>query len=96
MSTEVSAQYVASIIRVEEYAYFTLASCLAYSSILKMGATISSETSADFQQNTQRYAPEDITYPISSSSPDYRIACYKRVPVFISSKSNSITYFMVV
>jgi hypothetical protein len=38
---------------------FTLVSYLAYSSILKMEATCSSETSVDFQQTTGRYNPED-------------------------------------
>jgi hypothetical protein len=40
---------------------FTLVSCLAYSLALKMGATHSSETPADFQQTTQCYIPEDST-----------------------------------
>jgi hypothetical protein len=38
---------------------FTLASCLAYSSTLKMEATCLSETSVDFQRTTRRYIPED-------------------------------------
>jgi hypothetical protein len=33
--------------------------CLAYSSILKMEAICSSETSVDFQQTTRRYISED-------------------------------------
>jgi hypothetical protein len=40
---------------------FMLFSCLAYSSILKMKATCSSETLADFQRTTRRYIPEDVT-----------------------------------
>jgi hypothetical protein len=36
-------------------------SCMAYSSTLKMEATCSSETSADFRQTTRRYIPEDRT-----------------------------------
>jgi hypothetical protein len=40
---------------------FTLVSCLAYSSTLKMAATCSSETSVDFQRITWRYIPEDRT-----------------------------------
>jgi hypothetical protein len=40
---------------------FTLVSCLAYSSILKMEAICSSETSVDFQRTIQRYIPEDST-----------------------------------
>jgi hypothetical protein len=40
---------------------FTLVSCLAYSSTLKMEATCSSETSADFQRTTRRYISEDRT-----------------------------------
>jgi hypothetical protein len=38
---------------------FTLVSCLAYSSTLKMEVTCSSETSVDFQRTTQRYIPKD-------------------------------------
>jgi hypothetical protein len=38
---------------------FTLISCLAHSSTLKMAATCSSETSVDFKRTTRRYAPED-------------------------------------
>jgi hypothetical protein len=37
---------------------------LAYSSLLKMEATCSSETSAYFQRTIQRYIPEDITFGI--------------------------------
>jgi hypothetical protein len=37
----------------------TLVSCSACSLTLKMEATCSSETSADFQRTTQRYIPED-------------------------------------
>jgi hypothetical protein len=40
---------------------FTLVSCSAYSSTLKMEAICSSETSVDIQQITQRYIPEDST-----------------------------------
>jgi hypothetical protein len=40
---------------------FTLASCLAYSSTLKIEATCSSETSVDFQWTTRRYIPENRT-----------------------------------
>jgi hypothetical protein len=40
---------------------FTLVSCTTYSSILKIKATCSSETSVDFQQSTRCYIPEDIT-----------------------------------
>jgi hypothetical protein len=36
---------------------FILISCLAYSSTLKMEATYSSETSADFQRTTLLYIP---------------------------------------
>jgi hypothetical protein len=38
---------------------FTLLSCLAYSSTLKMEAKYYSESSADFQWNTWLYIPED-------------------------------------
>jgi hypothetical protein len=40
---------------------FTLVSCLAYSSTMKMEATCSSETSVDFQRTTRHYIPEDKT-----------------------------------
>jgi hypothetical protein len=40
---------------------FTMASCLAYFSPLKMEATCSSETSVDFQRITRRYIPEERT-----------------------------------
>jgi hypothetical protein len=38
---------------------FTLVSCLAYSSTLKIEATCSSETSVYFQRTTRRYITED-------------------------------------
>jgi cobalamin biosynthesis protein CobD/CbiB len=40
---------------------FMLASCLAYSSTLKMKATCSSETSVDFQQTYTALYPRDRT-----------------------------------
>jgi hypothetical protein len=40
---------------------FTLVSCSAYSSTLKMEAICSCETSVDFQRNTRRYIPKDST-----------------------------------
>jgi hypothetical protein len=40
---------------------FTLVSCLAYSSTLKIEAICSSETSDDTQRTTRRYIPEDGT-----------------------------------
>jgi hypothetical protein len=40
---------------------FTLVSCLAYSSTLKVEATCSFETSVDFQKTTRPYIPEDGT-----------------------------------
>jgi hypothetical protein len=43
---------------------FTLVSCLAYSSTLKMEAKCSSETSVDFQRTTRHYIPEDRTLQI--------------------------------
>jgi hypothetical protein len=42
-------------------ACFTLVSCLAYTSTLKMEETCSSETSVDFQQTTLSNIPEDRT-----------------------------------
>jgi hypothetical protein len=41
--------------------YFVLVSCLVYSSIQKMEAICSSETSVVFQRTTWRYIPEDRT-----------------------------------
>jgi hypothetical protein len=41
--------------------YFTLVSCLAYSSTLRMEATCSCETSVDFKRTTRRYITEDRT-----------------------------------
>jgi hypothetical protein len=41
--------------------YFTLVSCLAYSSTLKIKAAYSSETSVDFQRNKWCYIPEGRT-----------------------------------
>jgi hypothetical protein len=38
-----------------------LVSCLAYFSTLKMEATCFYETPVDFQQDTGRYIPEDMT-----------------------------------
>jgi hypothetical protein len=38
---------------------FTLVSWFAYSLALKMEVTWSSETSADYQQTTRHYIPED-------------------------------------
>jgi hypothetical protein len=38
--------------------FLILTSCWAYSSILKMEAKFSSETSSDFQRNTRSYTPE--------------------------------------
>jgi hypothetical protein len=69
-STDVSEERIASISRVEELAEqetgrlclppdFTLVSCLAYSSALKMEATCSSEAPVDFQWTTRRCIPED-------------------------------------
>jgi hypothetical protein len=45
--------------------FFVLVSCLAYSSIMKMEDTCSSETSIDFQLTTRRYIPEARTLRIS-------------------------------
>jgi hypothetical protein len=64
-------EYKVSIFRVEEYAKqekrdeliacFMPVSSLAYFSAPKMEATVSSETSFDFQQMTRRYSPENRT-----------------------------------
>jgi hypothetical protein len=44
---------------------FMLVSCSAYSSILKMEATYSSETSVEFQMTTRLYIREDSTLPLT-------------------------------
>jgi hypothetical protein len=44
---------------------FTLVSCSAYSSTLKMETICSSETPVDFQRTTRRYIPEDGTQHIN-------------------------------
>jgi hypothetical protein len=41
--------------------FFTLISCLAYSSTLMMQMTCSSETSVNFKRTTRRYIPENRT-----------------------------------
>jgi hypothetical protein len=49
-----------------------LVSCLGYSSILKIGATCSSETSVDFQHTVRCCFPEDvflITTAVRTSNP---------------------------
>jgi hypothetical protein len=53
----------------------TLISCLAYSSILQMEATCSSETSVDVQRTKRRYVPEES----SSYQPDDDIIRSKHV-----------------
>jgi hypothetical protein len=47
---------------------FTLVSCLAYFSTLKLEATCSSETSVDFQRTKGRYIPEDTILRVADSS----------------------------
>jgi hypothetical protein len=51
---------------------FMLVSCVAYSSILQMEATCSSETSVDFQPTTGRYIPEHRTSYKNSCDFDIR------------------------
>jgi hypothetical protein len=53
---------------------FTLVSCLAYSSTLKMETKCSSKTSLDFQQCTQLYIPEDRTLQLERCSSTAKIA----------------------
>jgi hypothetical protein len=53
--------YVESSICRDVLATSTLVSCLAYSSILELEATCSSETSVDFQLTKRRYTPGDRT-----------------------------------
>jgi hypothetical protein len=48
--------------------YFTLVSCVAYSSTLKMEAMCSFETSVEVQRTTQRYIPYDKTLYIKNVS----------------------------
>jgi hypothetical protein len=44
-----------------DFCLFLLVLCLVYFSTLKMVATCSSETSAEFERTTRRYIPEDNT-----------------------------------
>jgi hypothetical protein len=46
-------------VNVRQATCFTLVSCLAYSSTVKMEAKCSSETSVDIQRTTRCYIPED-------------------------------------
>jgi hypothetical protein len=45
----------------ESFSCFLLVACLAYSSILRMEAVHSFETSVNFYRNTRRHIPEDCT-----------------------------------
>jgi hypothetical protein len=45
-------------------AFLMPASCLTYSSTMKMDATCSSETSVDIQRITQNYIPEDTFFKL--------------------------------
>jgi hypothetical protein len=49
----------------EELSAFTVVSCLAYSSTLKMEAICFSKASGYFQRTTRRYIPEDSTLQYS-------------------------------
>jgi hypothetical protein len=46
---------------------FTLVSCLAYASTLKMEATCSHKMAVDFQRTTWRYIPEDKAIAVTGS-----------------------------
>jgi hypothetical protein len=46
----------------KQHSAFTLVSCLAYSSTLKMEVTCPTETLVDFQRTARSYIPEDITH----------------------------------
>jgi hypothetical protein len=59
---------------------YTLVSCLAYSSTLKMKATCSSETSVDFQRITRRYIPDDRTIHYHRRE---NLKSYKNILVYI-------------
>jgi hypothetical protein len=57
---------------------FKLASCSAYSSILKMEAVCSLETSADFQRTKRRYMPEDAIVTLLGNESENKPAIHAR------------------
>jgi hypothetical protein len=62
-----------------------MVSCFAYSSIPKMEASCSSETSVGFQRTARRYIPEDTTfyYLINKSSPlDFVMGQFNSIQLF--------------
>jgi hypothetical protein len=66
---------------------FTLVSCLAYSSTLKMEATCSSETSVAFQLTARRHIPEDITlhnHRCENLKFSYKLLIISYVPLYIT------------
>jgi hypothetical protein len=71
---------------------------LAYSSTLKMEATCSSETSADFHQTTWRYIPEEksvhfyLTVCLESGHPLIVFRLYRTAGGAISLKNAGSTY----
>jgi hypothetical protein len=97
-SNYVPEEHVASIFRVEKNAKQEsglkaggkLVSCLAYSSILKMKATCSSETSVDFQRTLWCCIPEDkaLHGRCSENHKPYKclLVYLKNVPINLSTK----------
>jgi hypothetical protein len=69
---------------------FTLVSCSAYSSTLKIEATSSSETSADFQRTTCRYIPEyrTVTLPIPTADQKLIITLNSSAWILVSQKEH--------
>jgi hypothetical protein len=55
---------------------FVLISCSAYSSILKMEATCSSENSVDFQRTTRCYIPKDMNLHVFQLISSYKFPIF--------------------
>jgi hypothetical protein len=81
---------------------FTLVSCSAYSSTLKMDATCSFETSVDFQRTTWRYIPEYrtlyrrvVTLPILTADQKLSVDKNLFITFNFSASQRRTTWFLV-
>jgi hypothetical protein len=74
---------------------FTLVSCSAYSSTLKMKAICSSETLVDFQRTTRRYISDDSTLHYHRCEILKSYTVYKMLKMFLNdlAKQFSSIYF---
>jgi hypothetical protein len=63
---------------------FMLVSCMAYSLILNMEATRSSETSVDFHRSTRSYIPKDRTLQLYNYTEQSRLDIFKMYSTNIS------------